>query len=120
MSKNSTSINYIDLESVGSTVTKEGMVFPIDIYEIPETASDAEELMGVNIFELDSEWIGKLSSDDLIELISFLDNHMAYDLENPSQIHYGYTEWRTNTWSLWEQVNNCFMNLAGVAIPVTI
>ena len=114
MSKYSTSINYIDLESVGSTVTKEGMVFPIDIYEIPETASDAEQLMGVNVFETTDEWIGKLSSEDLIELISFLDNHMAYDVDNPSQIHYGYTEWRTNTWSLWEQVNNCFLNLEAI------
>ena len=114
MSKYSTSINYIDLESVGSTVTKEGMVFPIDIYEIPETASDAEELMGVNVFETTDEWIGSLSVDDLFELISFLDNHMAYDVDNPSQIHYGYTEWRTNTWSLWEQINNCFLNLEAI------
>ena len=51
---------------------------------------------------------------DLFELISFLDNHMAYDVDNPSQIHYGYTEWRTNTWSLWEQVNNCFLNLEAI------
>ena len=72
MSKYSTSINYIDLESVGSTVTKEGMVFPIDIYEIPETASDAEQLMGVNVFETTDEWIENLSVDDLIELVNFL------------------------------------------------
>ena len=114
MSKYSTSINYIDLESVGSTVTKEGMVFPIDIYEIPETASDAEELMGVNVFETTDEWIENLSVDDLIELVNFLDNHMAYDVDNPSMIHGGYTEWRTNTWSLWEQVNNCFLNLEAI------
>ena len=40
-------MNYIDLDSVGSTITNEGMVFPIDISEAPETASEAEEMMGV-------------------------------------------------------------------------
>ena len=112
MSKNRTSNNYIDLESVCSTITNEGLVFPIDIYEIPSTASEAEEMMGVNVFETTNEWIENLSSDDLTSLISYLDEHIGWTSD--SQIHGGYEEWRTNTWSHWENVNNCYMNLEAI------
>ncbi len=57
-------MNYIDLESVGSTVQSDGLVFPIDISEPPVTASDADEMMGVSIFEVCDEWIENLSSED--------------------------------------------------------
>ena len=107
-------MNYIELNSVGSTVTNDGLVFPQDISEAPETASDAEEMMGVSVFDLDSEWIVNLSSEDLISLISFLDEHIGWSED--SQIHGSYEEWRTNTWSLWEDVNNCYMNLDSMAI----
>ena len=107
-------MNYIELNSVGSTVTNDGLVFPIDISEAPETASDAEEMMGVSVFDLDSEWIVNLSSEDLISLISFLDENIGWTPD--SQIHGGYEEWRTNTWSLWEDVNNCYMNLDSMAV----
>ena len=107
-------MNYIELNSVGSTVTNDGLVFPQDISEAPETASDAEEMMGVSVFDLDSEWIVNLSVDDLTSLISFLDEHIGWTPD--SQIHGGYEEWRTNTWSLWEDVNNCYMNLDSMAI----
>ena len=87
-------MNYIDLESVGSTVTSEGLVFPIDCSEAPETASDADEMMGVNIFECDDEWYYSLSLVDGYNLFSFLEEHLCYDIDNPSAIHYSYTEWR--------------------------
>ena len=67
-------MNYIDLESVGSTVTNEGLVFPIDCSEAPETASEAEEMMGVNVFECDDEWYYNLSLVDGWNLLSFLDD----------------------------------------------
>ena len=67
-----------------------------------------------HVFETSNEWIENLSSEDLIVLIGFLDEHIGYDVDNPSQIHYGYTEWRTNTWSHWENVNNCYMNLDSI------
>ena len=102
-------MSYIDLESVGSTVTNEGMVFPIDISEPPVTASDAEEMMGVSIFEVCDEWIENLSRNDMIRLIMFLDNHIGWTPD--SQIHGSYEEWRTNTWSHWEDVNNEYINL---------
>ena len=46
-------MSYIDLDSVGSTVTSDGLVFPIDCSEAPETASEAEEMMGVHIKDVD-------------------------------------------------------------------
>ena len=49
-------MSYIELESVGSLVTKDGLVFPIDCSEAPETASDAEEMLGVHILDTDEEW----------------------------------------------------------------
>ena len=110
----SNNINYIDLESVGSTVTNEGLVFPIDITEGPETASDAEEMMGVNVFETTDEWIENLSSEDLTALISYLDEHIGFDENNPSQILWSYNEWRTQTWNHWETMNNLYMNLEAI------
>ena len=57
-------MNFIELNSVGSIVDEFGSVFPQDISEAPVTASDAEELMGVNVFETTDEWIENLSVDD--------------------------------------------------------
>ena len=65
---------YIDLESVGSTLTKDLMVFPIDCSEAPETASEAEEMMGVHILDVDDEWIWSLSLVDGYNLLSFLED----------------------------------------------
>ena len=87
-------MSYIDLESVGSTVTNEGMVFPIDISEPPVTASDADEMMGVSIFDVCDEWYSNLSLVDGYTLHNFLDEHMGYDVTEPSAIHYSYGMWR--------------------------
>ena len=65
-------MSYIDLNSVGSTVTEEGMVFPIDCSEAPETASEAEEMMGTHLMHVDSEWFTSLSSDDLVDFFEFV------------------------------------------------
>ena len=107
-------MNFIELNSVGSTVTNEGLVFPQDISEAPETSSEADEMGGVNVFETSDEWIENLGVDDLIGLVSFLDNHMAYDVDNPSMIHGGYTEWRNQIWEHWEDTNNHYVNLEAV------
>ena len=85
-------MSYIDLDSVGSTVTSDGLVFPIDCSEAPETASDAEEMSGVNIFECSDEWYWSLSLVDGYKLLSFLDEHIGWSED--SQIHGGYEEWK--------------------------
>ena len=85
-------MSYIDLESVGSTLTSDLKIFPMDISEAPETASDADEMMGVNIFECSDEWYWTLSLVDGYNLLSFLDEHIGYTED--SQIHDDYKEWK--------------------------
>ena len=45
-------------------------------------------------------------------VVEVLDEHIGWTPD--SQIHGGYEEWRTNTWSHWENVNNCYMNLEAI------
>ena len=94
----------IDLTSVGSTLTSELIVFPIDCSEAPETASEAEEMMGVHLYDIDGEWFNSLSSDDLTSFFEFIEstNHL---------IASAYNEWKTKIWGNWEDINNCYMNL---------
>ena len=87
-------MSFIDLDSVGSTITSDGVVFPQDISEPPVTASDADEMSGVNIFECSDEWYWNLSLVDGYTLLNFLDEHMGYDVTEPSAIHYSYGMWR--------------------------
>ncbi len=97
-------LDYLELESVGSTLTKDLLVFPTDCSEAPETASDAEEMSGVHLYDVDDEWFNSLSSDDLTNFFEFIEstNHL---------IASAYNEWKTKIWSNWEEMNNCYMNL---------
>ena len=99
----------IDLTSVGSTLTSDLKVFPIDCSEAPETASDAEEMMGVHLYDIDSEWFNSLSSDDLVLFFDFIEE--TQDLTNVV-----YNEWKSNIWSDWEEANNCYMNLDTIGV----
>ena len=74
-------MNYIEIESVGSTITEEGMVFPTDCSEAPETASEAEEMMGVHITDCDDEWFMSMSKDDCFTIFEFLDSVGAIDTD---------------------------------------
>ena len=73
-------MSYIDLESVGSTVTSEGLVFPIDCSEAPETASDADEMMGVHVLDTDNEWWMSLSKDEAFMVLEFLETNGVIDM----------------------------------------
>ena len=91
-------MSSIDLNSVGSTLTSELVVFPIDCSEAPETASEAEEMSGVHLYDVDSEWYNSLSSDDLTNLFIFIEstNHLIAGV---------YNDWRDNILAEWHQVN---------------
>ena len=104
-------MNYIDLNSVGSTVTNEGLVFPIDCSEAPETASEAEEMMGVHIYDLDSEWFTSLSENDLHFFFEFIEGISESPFYKFELIKSVYNSWKTKLWGDWENVNNCYMNL---------
>ena len=64
--------DYIELDSVGSTLTKDLLVFPTDCSEAPETASEAEEMMGVHIMDCTDEWWEGMSMEDMTTLFPFL------------------------------------------------
>ena len=96
--------DYIELDSVGSTLTSDLLVFPTDCSEAPETASDAEFMGGVHIYDLDSEWFNSLSSDDLTDFFEFVEL-------NSDVITTVYKAWKDGVWGDWETTNNCYMNL---------
>ena len=98
-------MDFINLDSVGSILTKDLKVFPIDITEAPTTASEADEMMGVHIYDLDNEWYNNLGADDLINFFKFIEL-------NTDVVSVVYNNWKQNIWSEWEEVNNCYMNLA--------
>ena len=97
--------DYIELDSVGSVLTSENMVFPLDCDEAPETASEAEEMMGVHLYDCDDEWFNSLSSDDLTDFFEFVELNTTEIIEGP------YSVWKTKLWGEWEEANNCYMNL---------
>ena len=86
-------LDYIDLDSVGSTLTKDLKVFPIDITEAPTTASEADEMMGVHIYDLDSEWYNDLGADDLINFFKFIEL-------NTDVVSVVYNDWKVATLGL--------------------
>ena len=98
-------MNYIDLNSVGSTITDEGMVFPIDCSEAPETASEAEEMMGVHIMDCDDEWWTNMSCEDAVKLFPFLAETDVYDIE-------GYITWALSKGELVEEANGMLLSEA--------
>ena len=100
-------LDYIELDSVGSTLTKDLLVFPTDCSEAPETASDAEFMSGVHIYDLDSEWFNSLSSDDLTDFFEFVEL-------NSDVVKSVYNDWKTKLWGEWEEANNCYMNLEAI------
>ena len=66
-------IDYLDLDSVGSTLTTDNLVFPQLCDEAPETASEAEEMMGVHIMDTCDEWWSNLSFVDGCDALEFIE-----------------------------------------------
>ena len=87
-------LDYIELDSVGSTLTKDLLVFPTDCGEAPETASEAEVMSGVHIYDLDSEWFNSLSSDDLTDFFEFVELNTTEIIEGP------YSVWKEKIFNL--------------------
>ena len=75
-------MSFIDLDSVGSTVQSDGLVFPTDCSEAPETASEAEEMMGVHIKDVDDEWWSSLTKDEAFRILTFLDECGVLDTDH--------------------------------------
>ena len=95
--------DYIELDSVGSTLTSELLVFPTDCSEAPETASDAEEMMGTHIMDCDDEWWSNMSCEDAVKLFPFLAETDVYDIE-------GYITWALSKGELVEEANEMLLS----------
>ena len=91
--------DYIELDSVGSTLTSELLVFPTDCSEAPETASEAEEMMGVHIYDTDNEWWENMSLEDATSLFRFL--------AEIRELYYseGYMSWAVRMYEVVERAN---------------
>ena len=72
--------NYIEIDSVGSIVQEDGLVFPIDCNEPPETASEAEEISGVHILDTDTEWWMSMSKDEAFRVLEFVEQTGVIDM----------------------------------------
>ena len=79
-------MSFIDLNSVGSTLTKDLLVFPQDISEAPTTASEAEEMLGVHIYDLTDEWWSNLSFVDGCDALEFIELNTYEIIEGPFKI----------------------------------
>ena len=79
-------MDYKELLSVGCLITKDLKVFPINCNEPPETASEADEYMGVHIYDLTDEWWSNLSFVDGCDALEFIELNTYEIIEGPFKI----------------------------------
>jgi len=79
-------MDYKELLSVGCLITKDLKVFPINCNEPPETASEADEYMGVHIYDLTDEWWSNLSFVDGTDALEFIELNTYEIIEGPFKV----------------------------------
>jgi len=79
-------MDYKELLSVGCLITKDLKVFPINCNVPPETASEADEYMGVHIYDLTDEWWSNLSFVDGCDVLEFIELNTYEIIEGPFKI----------------------------------
>ena len=79
-------MDYKELLSVGCLITKDLKVFPINCNEPPETASEADEYMGVHIYDLTDEWWSNLSFVDGCDALEFIELNTHEIIAGPFSI----------------------------------
>jgi hypothetical protein len=82
----------MDLESVGTTITSELMLFPTNEDGTFDTTS------GTHLYDCDDEWFTSLSEDDLIDLFKFVE--LKGDV-----VKVVFNEWKLDICKKWENVN---------------
>ena len=90
----------IELNSVGTVLTRKLITHPINT----NGTIDKNEDNAVHVYDLDNEWYCNLSSEDLLEFFDFIE-------ETQDVFTTVYNEWKTSIWGMWEEANNCFLNL---------
>ena len=92
----------IELKSVGTALTRKLNTHPI----LEDGTIDRDEGTTTHVYDLDNEWFCNLSSNDLLEFFDFIEETQELGLNNIV-----YNEWKTSIWGMWEEHNNCFLNL---------
>ena len=90
----------VELKSVGTALTRKLITHPIN----EDGTINTDDGLATHIYDLDNEWFCILSSDDLLEFFNFIE-------ETQDLTTIVYNEWKTSIWGMWEDVNNCFLNL---------
>ena len=92
----------IKLESVGTALTRQLNTHPV----MADGTIDRDEGTTTHVYDLDNEWYCNLSDTDLLEFFDFIEETQELGLNNIV-----YNEWKTSIWGMWEEHNNCFLNL---------
>ena len=92
----------IELKSVGTALTRQLNTHPI----LEDGTIDRDEGTTTHVYDLDNEWYCNLSDTDLLAFFDFIEETQELGLNNIV-----YNEWKTSIWGMWEEHNNCFLNL---------
>jgi hypothetical protein len=92
----------VELKSVGTALTRKLNTHPI----LEDGTIDRDEGTTTHVYDLDNEWYCNLSDTDLLEFFDFIEETQELCLNNIV-----YNEWKTSIWGMWEEHNNCFLNL---------
>jgi hypothetical protein len=93
------------LNSVGTALTRQLNTHPI----LEDGTIDRDEGTTTHVYDLDNEWYCNLSDTDLLAFFNFIEETQELGLNNIV-----YNEWKTSIWGMWEEHNNCFLNLEAI------
>ena len=91
------------LNSVGTALTRKLITHPIN----EDGTIDKNEGTAAHVYDLDNEWYNSLSSDDFRDFFVFIEQ--TQDVNNVV-----YKDWKKSIWGLWEEANNCYLNLEAI------
>ena len=61
----------------------------------------------INLVLVDNDWYCNLSIEDFIDFFVFIEQ--TQDVNNVV-----YKDWKKSIWGLWEEANNCYLNLEAI------
>jgi hypothetical protein len=91
------------LNSVGTALTRKLITHPIN----EDGTIDKNEGTRAHVYDLDNEWYCNLSIEDFRDFFVFIEE--TQDVNNVV-----YKDWKKSIWGLWEEANNCFLNLEAI------
>jgi len=91
------------LNSVGTALTRQLKTHPI----LKDGTIDRDEGTTNHVYDLDNEWYCNLSIEDFRDFFVFIEQ--TQDVNNVV-----YKDWKKSIWGLWEETNNCYLNLEAI------